>query len=159
MENQVEYIFVKSSDKELVDAIYRILFRCGFKMAKQFLFHWIPPYSKRAICRACDTKHVVLVKDNELNEFTSTFQMRKQEDNSLYVGKIATDPKFEGKGIGKANMLFMEEFAKQQGCNCIKLDVYVKSKHAVRFYERNGYEYEGTKRSVRFKEYKMKKNI
>ena len=157
MGNQVEYIFVKSSDKELINAIYRILFRCGIKMAKQFLFHWIPPYSKRAICKACDSKYVVIVKDKGLNEFTSTFQMRKQEDNSLYVGKIATDPKFEGRGIGKANMLFMEQFAKEKGCSSIKLDVYVKSKHAVKFYERNGFQTIGTKRSIRYKELIMEK--
>ena len=159
MENQVEYIFVKSTDKELINAIYRILFRCGIKMAKQFLFHWIPPYSRRAIRKACDSKCVMIVKDNKLNVFTSTFQMSVQDDKSLYVGKIATDPIFEGKGFGKANMLFMENFAKEKGCDCIKLDVYVKSKHAVEFYERNGYETIGTRRTVRFKELMMKKNL
>lgn len=159
MGNQVEYIFVKSSDKELVNAIYRILFRCGIKMAKQFLFHWIPPYSKRAIRNACESKYVVIVKDNVLKEFTSTFQMSVQEDKSLYVGKIATDPKFEGKGVGKTNMLFMEQFAKEKGCFSIKLDVYVKSKHAVTFYERNGFQTVGTKRSIRFKELVMQKEI
>lgn len=159
MENQVEYIFVKSSDKELVNAIYQILFRCGIKMAKQFLFHWIPPYSKRAILKACDTKYVVIVKDNGLNAFTSTFQMSVQDDKSLYVGKIATDPKFEGRGIGKTNMLFMEQFAKGKGCSSIKLDVYDKSKRAVRFYERNGFEIVGEKRSVRFKELIMSKRL
>lgn len=159
MENQMEYINVKSSDKELVNAIYWILFRSGIKMAKQFLFHWIPPYSKRAIRKACDSKYVVIVKDHDLDEFTSTFQMSVRDNNSLYVGKIATDPKFEGKGIGNANMLFMEQFAKGKGCSSIKLDVYVKSKHAIKFYEKNGFIIVGTKRSIRFKEYIMEKKL
>ena len=160
MDNQTEYIFVKSSDKDLVNEIYWILFRCGIKMAKQFLFHWIPPYSKRAIRRDCESKYVVLVKDNATGEYTSTFQMIVQQNcNSLYVGKIATDPKFEGKGIGKANMQYMENFAKKIGCGCVKLDVYVKSKHAVKFYERNGFEIVGTRRSIRFKELIMQKQL
>jgi len=159
MNNQTEYIFVKSTDKEMINHIYLILFRCGVNMAKRFLFHWMPPYSKWAIRRDCDSKYVVLVKDNNLNDYTSTFQMKIEENKGLYVGKIATDPKYEGKGIGKTNMFFMESFAKENGCTSIKLDVYVKSKHAVKFYERNGFTVVGVKRSIRFKEFIMEKEV
>lgn len=159
MNSQVEYIFVKPSDKDLINAIHRILSRCGINMAKKFLFHWIPPYSKSAIRRDCESKFVVLVKDNVRNEYTSTFQMELVEDGYLYVGKIATDPKFEGTGIGKNNMLYMEAFATEKGCKSIKLDVYVKSNRAVVFYERNGFSIVGTKRSVRFREYVMIKEF
>lgn len=159
MDNQVEYIFVKTSDKELINAVYRILFRCGFNMAKEFLFHWIPPYSKRAIRRDCGTKQVVIVKDNQRNEYTSTFQMQIVNEKCLYASKIATDPKFEGYGIGKTNMHFIESFAKDNGCESIRLDVYVKSSRAVRFYERNGFSIVGTKCSIRFKEFIMEKNL
>lgn len=159
MDNQVEYIFVKTSDKELINAVYRILLRCGFNMAKKFLFHWIPPYSKRAIRRDCGTKQVVIVKDSQRQEYTSTFQMHLAGGKCLYTSKIATDPKFEGRGIGKANMLYIESFAKDNGCENIRLEVYVKSSRAVQFYERNGFSIVGTKRSIRFKEYIMDKKL
>lgn len=159
MDNLVEYIFVKTSDKELINAVYRILFKCGLNMAKKFLFHWIPPYSKRAIRRDCGTKQVVIVKDSQLQDYTSTFQMQVEKDNCLYASKIATDPKFEGRGIGKTNMLYIELYAKEKGCESIRLDVYVKSLRAVHFYERNGFSIIGTKRSIRFKEYIMEKSL
>ena len=159
MANQVDYIFVKAYDKDLINAIYWILFRCGIKMAKQFLFHWIPPYSRRAIRRDCDSKSVVIVKDVALNAFTSTFQMKVTDKKGLYVGKIATDPKFEGQGIGKANLHFMELYAIEHGCNFIELDVYEKSLHALRFYEKNGFVTIGTRHSIRFRELTMQKKL
>ena len=47
------------------------------------LFHWIPSYSKRNIRRDCQTKTVVLVWNEELNDYTSTFQMYKNSDSSF----------------------------------------------------------------------------
>lgn len=152
-----KYIFVKSSDTNYVNAIFRILWACSFHMAKQFLFHWLPPYNQKAIRNDCDTKYVVLVRDEDLQDFTSTFQMYIKADKSLYVRKVATHPKYEGMGIGKRNLLFMEEFGRQRGCMKICLDVYIKSKTAVAFYLHNGFVQMGTKRSFRYKELMLEK--
>lgn len=159
MEESIKYIFVKDIDKELINVIHRILFRCGLKMARQFLFHWIPPYSKRAIRRDCRKKNVILVWDENLHDYTSTFQMTLTESKELYVGKIATAPQYEGKGIGRSNMLFMERFAQKHNCKKIELDVYAKSKHAISFYKRNGFKITGEKKTIRFKEYVMEKQL
>ncbi len=156
---QERYIFVKPEDKELINAVYRILLRCSVMLARHFLFHWIPPYSRSAIRRDCLSKFVVITKDASRDVYTSTFQMQKCDDGSLFVGKIATDPKFEGQGIGKANMLFMERFAREKGCKSVRLDVYVRSSRAIQFYEESGFEIIGTKRSIRFKLYKMEKKL
>ena len=58
-----EYIVVKPTDGNYINEIYKILFLCGLNMAKQFLFHWIKPYSKAAIKKDCETKTVIIVKD------------------------------------------------------------------------------------------------
>ena len=60
----------------------------------------------------CDTKVVVLVKDKQTGMYTSTFKMYVDEQKNLYVRKIATTPKVEGKGIGRKNMSYMEAYAK-----------------------------------------------
>lgn len=80
--------------------IFRILRKCGYNMAKKFLFHWIPSYSRRKIRRDCEQKVVVLVRDEVLNTFTSTFQMYVNGEGNPYVRKIATAPEYEGRGIG-----------------------------------------------------------
>lgn len=159
MSEAVEYIFVKSTDSSYIDTIFSILRRCGYNMAKKGLFHWIPSYSRRSIRKDCKKNWVVLVYDRTLESFTSTFQMVRMSDSMMYFRKLATLPKFEGRGIGKANLAYMESFAKEQGCSKASLDVYVKSIHAISLYRRLGYQVIGTKRSVRFKELMMEKSI
>ena len=154
-----EYIFVKSTNKGYVNEVYKILFRCGIHMLKQGLFHWIKPYSKNAIKHDCDTKQVILVKDNNTDMYTSTFQMYVNKENNLYVWKIATNPKVEGKGIGRKNMLYMEAYAKEHGCCKICLDVYKNSIRAVNFYQKLGFKIMGEKKSRFFSEFIMEKNI
>lgn len=154
-----EYIFVKSSDEQYVQEIYKILFRCGMHMAKKFMFHWLKPYSKQAIKNDCDSKMVVLVKDRESGMFTSTFQMYVNEQGNLYVRKIATKPDCEGRGIGKVNMQYMESYAKEHGCQKLCLDVYKKSVRAVNFYKKNGFVITGETKARFFSEYIMEKNL
>lgn len=154
-----EYIFVKSTDKEYIDEIYKILFRCGIHMLKQGLFHWLRPYSKDAIMRDCNTKQVVLVKDQSTGMYTSTFQMFINEENNLYVRKIATSPNVEGKGIGRKNMQYMEVYAKEHGCTKICLDVYKKSPRAVNFYKKFGFKIVGETKARIFSEFIMEKSV
>lgn len=154
-----EYIFVRSTDKEYINEIYKILFRCGMHMLKQGLFHWVKPYSKNAIKHDCETKQVVLVKDKDTGMYTSTFQMYVNEDYNLYVRKIATSPNVEGKGFGKNNMRYMEAYAKMNGCHKLCLGVYKKSTRAVTFYIKNGFEIIGERKARLFSEYIMEKKL
>ena len=152
------YIDVKPSDTNHINTIYNILKSCSINLAKKFLFHWIPFYSRRAIKRDCSINRVVLVHNSELDDYTSTFQM-SVNDKNLYVRKIATLPKYEGRGIGCKNLQYMEEYGRSHRCNKVCLDVYIRSKGAIDFYLRNGYIVVGTKRSIRFRELIMEKNL
>lgn len=154
-----QYIIVKSTDDFSINVIFGILRKCGYNMAKKGLFHWIPSYSRKAIRKDCETKTVVLVHDDVINDYTSTFQMYVNTDGNLYVRKIATLPQFEGKGIGGRNLRYMEEFARQNGCEKICLDVYIRSKGAIGFYRHHGFVETGEKRSIRFKELIMEKRL
>ena len=154
-----KYIIVKETDAKYIDIIYGILRSCGWNMAKKGMFHWIPFYSKRSIRKDCQSKVVVLVWDDEQKDYTSTFQMYKMQNNNLYVRKIATLPEYEGRGIGKRNLLYMENYAKDNRCSKICLDVYRKSKRAIAFYEHANFNVVGTKRSIRFRELIMEKQI
>lgn len=128
-------------------------------MMKQGLFHWLKPYSKNAIKHDCDTKVVVLVKDNGTGMYTSTFQMYVVEQKKMFVRKIATSPNVEGKGIGRKNMLYMESYAKEHGCSKICLDVYKRSRRAVNFYKKFGFKITGERKARFFSEFIMEKSV
>lgn len=152
------YIKVQSDQNDNICKIFKILRKCGYAMAMRGLFHWIPSYSKRRIKKDCESKVVILVWNDEVNDFTSTFQMYKDED-ALYVRKIATLPKYEGQGIGGNNLKYMEKYAKEIGCNKVSLDVYNKSKGAISFYLKHGFKVVGEIRSIRFRSLVMSKSI
>lgn len=154
-----EFILVKSTDDLYISEIYKILFRCGLNMMKKGMFHWLKPYSKESIRKDCANKTVVLVRDFSTREFTSSFQMFVNEEGNLYVRKIATSPKYEGKGIGRRNMQYMEDFARKNGCPKICLDVYKKSPRAIGFYKKLGFEIKGETKARFFSEYIMEKII
>ena len=154
-----KHIVVNGNDTEYINVIYSILRKCGINMAFKGLFHWIPFYSKRAIKKDCENKVVILVWNEELNDYTSTFQMYKTNEGNLYIRKIATLPQYEGKGIGKRNLLYMEQYAVKNECPKILRDVYNKSKRAIAFYLHFGFQVIGIKHSIRFKELIMEKLI
>lgn len=154
-----EYIIVNPTDEQYINEVHKILSRCGLHMARQFLFHWLKPYSKASIKNDCETITVVLVRDKNTGIFTSTFQMHLDDRGNLYVRKIATSPEFEGRGIGKRNMQYMESFAKAKGCRKVCLDVYKKSKCAINFYKKAGFVTVGETKARFFSEYTMEKNI
>lgn len=154
-----EFIIVRPDDEQYVNEIYNILFRCGMHMVKQGMFHWLKPYPKSAIKNDCDTKTVVLVKDQESGVYTSTFQMYINDEGNLFVRKIATRPDHEGRGIGKRNMQYMEDYAKEKGCPKVCLDVYKKSQRAIGLYKKHGFVITGETKANFFSEYLMEKEV
>lgn len=58
-----------------------------------------------------------------------------------YIGRatlILVNPKFQGRGIGKKLMKYIEGYAKGKVI-VLKLDVLIKNEKAIRFYEKNDY--------------------
>ncbi|MDS1002474.1 MULTISPECIES: GNAT family N-acetyltransferase [Clostridium] len=64
----------------------------------------------------------------------------KLNDNSpLVVHRLAVNPKFQGKGIAKTIMSFVDEKARKLNCKSIRLDTYSKNKVAINLYKKLGY--------------------
>lgn len=142
-----EYIFVYNNIK-----------KCADEMAKQGLEHWIPYYSKEKIEEDIKKNKVYLVKVEEkiVGSFILTLDKEKK---TIYLGKLAIIPEYEGKGIGSKCLRFIEQYVKENDINLIELDVYEKSTNAIKFYEKNGYKIIGEKLTRRFKVKKMIKEI
>lgn len=48
-------------------------------------------------------------------------------------------PTFQGKGIAKTILKFIEEFSNKNNYACIRLDAYSENKNALKLYENFGY--------------------
>lgn len=154
----LNYILLKSENTDLIQECYKILEQCGELMFKEHgLDHWLPPYSIDNIYKDCADKLVFLVYDDIEKKYVSTFQGYLNDDFSFYIRKVATIPEFQGKGIGRKNLEFIEDLCRKLRINAIELDVYDKSEQAINFYLANGFVVTGKRPTRRFEVLLMKK--
>jgi ribosomal protein S18 acetylase RimI-like enzyme len=124
---------------------------CAVKMDAMGIYQWNENYPNR-------NAFIDDIENNELLVFTKGALLvgcialcTKMDDvykdvkwltkdvKSLYVHRLAVDPQFQKKGIGKKLMDYAEDFAKKNNFISIRLDTFSKNKNNMRFYERRGY--------------------
>lgn len=136
-----------------------ILYECGKDMAKKYnLHHWDNSHIKNHIIVAlCALKNdIYLVYRGKTP--VATFQTRKTGQTFLFQ-KLATAPEFSGGGTGSYCLMEIEHLAKEDGCREVVCEVYDKSEHAKSFYEHRGYTVYGTTGTLKYKEFKMRKEL
>lgn len=57
-----------------------------------------------------------------------------QDRKSLYVDDLCVDETWRGRGIGKALMAFVTDYAKSLGCHSVTLNVWALNDSALKFY-------------------------
>ena len=131
--------------------ILEITKNCAVKMDAMGIYQWNENYPNR-------NAFIDDIKNNELLVFTKGALLvgcialcTKMDDvykdvkwltkdvKSLYVHRLAVDPQFQKKGIGKKLMDYAEDFAKKNNFISIRLDTFSKNKNNMRFYECRGY--------------------
>ena len=131
--------------------ILEITKNCAVKMDAMGIYQWNENYPNR-------NAFIDDIKNNELLVFTKGDLLvgcialcTKMDDvyknvkwltkdvKSLYVHRLAVDPQFQKKGIGKKLMDYAEDFAKKNNFISVRLDTFSKNKNNMRFYERRGY--------------------
>ncbi|GAB3042093.1 GNAT family N-acetyltransferase [Virgibacillus ainsalahensis] len=156
---------VLPNEYKKISEVYEIIKLSGEYMFKeQGLVHWRSPYPVEAIKKNCQERKVFLAKDIETNIYVHTFQLEcisssLNESHVAIINKFATLPEFEGRGIGKLSTDYIEEYCRDKNVKKISLDVFDKSEHAIRFYNRRGFDITGTKQTKHFTVYIMEKDI
>ena len=62
------------------------------------------------------------------------------QGKDTFIADIRIDEDRRGQGLGTAAMQRVEEFAREQGCNQVRLHVFAANRPAVGLYEKLGYE-------------------
>jgi len=156
-----------NEDSKIME-IYRIIKNSGEDMFKnQGLIHWRTPYPIESIKKNCNEREVFLAKDLDKDKYVHTFQLEftnnltkiKSNESTANINKFATDPLISGRGIGKQSINFIENYCLSKNISKLRLDVYKKSKHAVRFYKDRGFGIIGEKSTKHFEVYLMEKQL
>ena len=152
--NQVSIFNIKD-----LMSICRTLYLAGKDMSARYnLNHWNNSYFKEwIIVILCVLKNrLYLVNLDKLP--VATFQLKKI-GSAMRFEKLATNPQYMNKGIGRYCLEAMEQIAKSEGCTNLLCEVYGKSEHAKAFYKNNGFTVFGETKTLKYTEVKMKKEI
>ena len=61
------------------------------------------------------------------------------EEQVMVLHTLVVDPSFAGRGLGTQFVKFYEEYAKEQGCCCLRMDTNARNKSARRLYQHLGF--------------------
>jgi len=80
----------------------------------------------------------ILQYTNDAGAITGSVFLEKQE-RGLYLGMLSVSPLQQAGGIGKKLMQAAEQYAKEQDCPCIFMNVISVRQELIAWYERLGY--------------------
>lgn len=136
-----------------------ILTKCGKDMFDKYgLSHWHNSFIKNLLIVAISLlKNELIIGYNE-GRFCCAFQIRRKKD-SLFFSKLCTLPSYSSKGFGSQCLDYIEKSAIQAKKNLLTCEVYDKSLKAIRFYEKRGFKITGAKKTLKYSELIMTKEI
>jgi len=116
---------------------------------------WNQPLGSEVLADESEAIHAMVMKDDQI---IGVARMHKSGDNQGQVRCVAVAAEAQGKGVGKAIMIHLEEKAKEMGMQEIVLEA---RENAVPFYKSIGYviEKESYLLFGEIQHYRMKKGI
>ena len=104
-----------------------------------------------------DNKVLYLFKiDSEIIGMCKLVRQKYRNEHIMYLGGVAINPNYFGKGFGTKMMLEVIDFCKTKSISRIELSVDTKNKKAIQLYESVGFEKEGILRNYTFLKSKNK---
>ena len=145
---------MKGQKQDLAD-ILAIISNCITYMESQGIYQWNQSYPTKAIIESDITSDACYVlKDNEkcaayvaINEEQAP-EYRQVDwstagEKVLVIHRLSVHSEFQGKGIAKKLLEFIEDFARKNSYASIRLDAYSGNKKALTLYENFGYKKAG----------------
>ena len=85
-----------------------------------------------------NTDAVILKYVSEKGSITGCVYLHIKE-RGLYLGMLTVSPQLQGAGIGKQLLAAADNYAKENNCNSIFMNVISLRHELIAWYERNGY--------------------
>jgi len=142
---------IRKGNLKDIDAIMVMIKACAKAMITNDIYQWNEHYPnpKAFVNDVKRAELYVLIKDETLigTIVISTYMDKEyipvkwltQNDNNIYIHRLAVHPKFQGSGHAQQLMSFAENYAIENYYNSIRLDTFSQNKRNQKFYELRGY--------------------
>ena len=134
-----------------IDSILNITKSCATHMIQNGIYQWNEHYPDKSsfVNDAENNELYVYIENekviacislcNEMDEVYIPVTWKTKNQNNLYIHRLAVNPDFQKKGVGRDLMNFAENFARKKEYKSIRLDTFSKNKRNLKFYESRGY--------------------
>jgi len=135
-----------------LDAILKITKSCAKKLVSKNIFQWNEYYPNRNVFEndLYNKWLYVTVKENKVigsvcvsdlidDEYATVKWLTPNNNNNIYIHRLAVDPDYQGVGYAQKMMSFAEEFAKKNKYKSIRLDTFSKNMKNQKFYKQRSY--------------------
>ena len=134
-----------------LDGVMKVIKACSADLISKKIFQWSEKYPNSEVFKndidkntLFVTKHqskiigcVALCSNKDL-EYKNV-KWLTEDNKNLYIHRLAVDPNFQKKGIGKSLMDFAEEYAKKNQFKTVRLDTFSQNKRNNKFYKSREY--------------------
>lgn len=138
---------IQAKPTDLIEILY-LLKVCILDMNAKGLKHWNSSYpGDESINKDLLNGSIYLIKDKGVCKGMVTLNDQQPEEyrelifdsgkqKPLYLKNMAVHPRWQGMGIAKQLIEFSQQFAKEKGFDCIRLDVFQPSDNARQLYQK-----------------------
>ena len=142
---------IRKGDISDINTILNITKSCAAHMVQNNIYQWNEHYPDRdSFVNDAKNKQLYVYTENEkllacislcnkMDYVYRSVHWKTINENNLYVHRLAVDPNFQKKGLGRSLMDFAENYAKDNNYISVRLDTFSKNKRNLKFYESRGY--------------------
>ena len=134
-----------------LDRVKKITSDCALEMISRKIFQWDENYPNIEIFKKdIDNQNLYVYREKSIvlgcimlslskDEVYNNVKWLTKDEKNLYVHRLAVDPKYQKKGIGKLLMDFAEEYGLKNGLKSVRLDTFSKNDRNNKFYRSRNY--------------------
>ena len=138
-----------------IDEIEQLIGECIKEMNRTNILQWDEKYPNRQFFKdamkrkqlyimICNNEIIGVVIINESqNSGWEAIKWNLKCKNILVIHSLAIKVGYQGKGYGKTLLNYCENYARENGYHCIRLDTYSGNEYANRLYNNHGYKFVG----------------
>ena len=143
---------IRTANSSDIESILQITKACALHLIDNGIFQWNEHYpdkvsfvsdvEKKELFVYCNYEKVIACISlcNKMDDVYKPVNWITNNENNLYIHRLAVHPEFQKKGLGKYLMDFAENYAKDNGYISVRLDTFSENKRNLKFYESRGYQ-------------------
>lgn len=143
---------IRLAKKHEIGQILELTAACAMHMISLGIYQWNAHYpSKEAFLEDIKRKECYLLfKDQELvgcitistlkDEVYQPVKWLTQDKKHYYIHRLGVHPDYQGQGLARALMDFVEQMAKINNITSIRLDTFSQNPRNQKFYQARGYQ-------------------